>query len=84
VLDNRVAGILTALLPGGGLLPDPGVLVYRAPGDVALRLDGFADRASVAQAATNVMSGQTAPATTATAPATAPAATAAPATPAAP
>ena len=45
VLDNKVAGILTALLPGGGLLPDPGVLVYRAPGDIALRLDGFADRA---------------------------------------
>ena len=55
VLDNKVAGILTALLPGGGLLPDPGVLVYRAPGDVALRLDGFADRASVAQAATNAL-----------------------------
>jgi hypothetical protein len=84
VLDNRVAGILTALLPGGGLLPDPGVLVYRAPGDVALRFDGFADRASVAQAATNVMSGQTAPDTTATAPTTAPAATAAPAIAAAP
>jgi hypothetical protein len=84
VLDNRVAGILTALLPGGGLLPDPGVLVYRAPGDVALRLDGFADRASVAQAATNVMSGEMGPDATATAPAAAPAATAAPATPAAP
>ena len=74
VLDNKVAGILTALLPGGGLLPDPGVLVYRAPGDIAIRLDGFADRASVAQAATNVISGQTgsvvsaaaAPATTGT------------------
>jgi hypothetical protein len=61
VLDNKVAGILTALLPGGGLLPDPGVLVYRAPGDIAIRLDGFADRASVAQAATNVISGQTGP-----------------------
>ena len=59
VLDNKVAGILTALLPGGGLLPDPGVLVYRAPGDIAIRLDGFADRASVAQAATNVITGQT-------------------------
>ena len=57
VLDNKVAGILTALLPGGGLLPDPGVLVYRAPGDIAVRLDGFADRASVAQAATNVITG---------------------------
>jgi hypothetical protein len=67
VLDNKVAGILTALLPGGGLLPDPGVLVYRAPGDIAIRLDGFADRASVAQAATNVISGQAGPAVSAAA-----------------
>jgi hypothetical protein len=66
VLDDKVAGILTALLPGGGLLPDPGVFVYRAPGNVALRLDGFADRAAVAQAATNAMSGETGPATTGT------------------
>ena len=69
VLDNKVAGLLTALLPGGGLLPDPGVLVYRAPGDVALRLDGFADRASVAQAATNALHGETGPAPASTAPA---------------
>ena len=78
VLDNRVAGILTALLPGGGLLPDPGVLVYRAPGDVAIRLDGFADRDAVAQAATNALAGETGPApvSTVSAPAaTAPAAT---------
>jgi hypothetical protein len=66
VLDNKVAGILTALLPGGGLLPDPGVFIYRAPGKVALRLDGFADRGAVAQAATNAMSGETGPAATAT------------------
>ena len=59
VLDNKVAGILTALLPGGGLLPDPGVLVYRAPGDIMVRLDGFADRTSVAQAVTNALAGQT-------------------------
>ena len=69
VLDNKVAGLLTALLPGGGLLPDPGVLVYRAPGDVALRLDGFADRASVAQAATNALHGETGPAPVSTVPA---------------
>jgi hypothetical protein len=69
VLDNKVAGLLTALLPGGGLLPDPGVLVYRAPGDVALRLDGFADRASVAQAATNALHGETGPAPASTVPA---------------
>ena len=86
VLDNKVAGILTALLPGGGLLPDPGVLVYRAPGKVALRLDGFADRATVAQAATNAMSGETGPATTETVPAAAvvPAASVAPTTTTAP
>jgi len=58
VLDNNVAGILTALLPGGGLLPAPGVLVYRAPGELMVRLDGFADRTSVAQAVTNAQAGQ--------------------------
>jgi len=87
VLDNKVAGILTGLLPDGGLLPDPGVFIYRAPGDVALRLDGFADRDTVAQAATNVMSGETGPVSTSTNPtaATAPAAgSAAPATTGAP
>jgi hypothetical protein len=78
VLDNKVAGLLTGLLPGGGLLPDPGVLVYRAPGEVAVRLDGFADRDAVAQAATNVVAGEI-QTPTATVPATAPAATAAPA-----
>ena len=66
VLDNKVAGLLTALLPGGGLLPDPGVLVYRAPGDIALRLDGFNDRSTVAQAATNVLNGESGPITVST------------------
>jgi hypothetical protein len=61
VLDDKVAGILTGLLPGGGLLPDPGVLVYRAPGEIALRLDGFHDRFAVAQAATNAAVGDTDP-----------------------
>lgn len=64
VLDNKVAGILTALLPGGGLLPDPGVLVYRAPGQIAIRLDGFNDRDAVAQAALNAMAGESDPVTT--------------------
>ena len=61
VLDNSVAGPLTALLPGGGLLPDPGVLVYRAPGTLAFRLDGFNDRDAVAQAAQNAAAGQSDP-----------------------
>lgn len=55
VLDNSIAGPLTALLPGGGLLPDPGVLVYRAPGDIMVRFNGFVDRATVSQAVTNAL-----------------------------
>lgn len=58
VLDDAVAGRLTALLPGGGLLPDPGVLVYKAPGNIAFRFDGFVDRATVAQAAANASQGE--------------------------
>jgi hypothetical protein len=65
VLDDKVAGILTALLPSGGLLPEPGVLIYRAPGTIAMRIDGFADRDSIAQAATNAL--MLPPATTAAA-----------------
>jgi hypothetical protein len=57
VLDDKIAGLLTGLLPGGGLLPDPGVLIYRAPGDIMVRLDGFADRDSVAQAVANALAG---------------------------
>jgi len=81
VLDNKVAGILTALLPGGGLLPDPGVLVYRAPGNLALRLDGFSDRTSVAQAAANALAGENGPAPAPAPAAAAPVAAAAPAGP---
>jgi len=66
VLDNKVAGILTALLPSGGLLPEPGVLIYRAPGTIAVRMDGFADRDSVAQAADNALAAPVAPTTSAT------------------
>ena len=82
VLNNKVAGILTALLPDGGLLPDPGVLVYRAPGNIAIRLDGFADRDAVAQAATNALAGETQPLSTSTTDTTAAAAVTPPAAPA--
>jgi hypothetical protein len=50
VLDTQQAGPLMKLL---GVLPDPAVLVYRRPGDLAARFDGFADRDTVAQAVTN-------------------------------
>lgn len=57
VLDNKVAGPLTALLPKGDMLPDPGVLVYRAPGQLLYRFSGYLDRDAVAQAATNAQAG---------------------------
>jgi hypothetical protein len=79
VLDNKVAGILTGLRSDGSLLPDPGVLVYRAPGDVAIELDGFNDRDAVAQAAKNAMAGES-ESTPTTAASTTPAAAAVPAT----
>jgi len=60
LLDDAVASPLTAILPGGGLLPDPGVLVFSAPGTLVLRFDGFADRDAVAQAAAQALSGRTA------------------------
>jgi hypothetical protein len=50
VLRQRQAG---ALLRQLGVLPDPAVLVYRRPGDIVARFDGFADRDTVAQAVAN-------------------------------
>ena len=67
VLDNQVAGILTGLRSDGSLLPDPGVLLYRAPGNVVIELDGFNDREAVAQAAKNALAGETDEASTTTA-----------------
>lgn len=61
VLDDKVAGLLTALLPAGTMLPDPGILIYRAPGTLVYRFDGFLDRDAVAQAATDAAAGQTDP-----------------------
>lgn len=51
VLDNLVAGALTSEFPGGGLLPEPGVLIYRRPDTLVQLINGFADRDIVAQAA---------------------------------
>jgi len=57
VLDNAVAGPLTAVLPAGQLLPQPGLLIYRRPNKLVQRIDGFADRDAVAQAAVSSASG---------------------------
>ena len=50
VLDQHEAGPLVHEL---GVLPDPAVLVYRRPGKLVARFDGFADRDTVAQAVAN-------------------------------
>jgi hypothetical protein len=39
-----------------GVIQDPAVLVLRPPGDLIVRIDGFADRDTVAQAAANASS----------------------------
>ena len=39
-----------------GVIHDPAVLVLRPPGDMVVRIDGFADRDTVAQAAANAAS----------------------------
>jgi hypothetical protein len=39
-----------------GAIQDPAVLVLRPPGDLVVRIDGFADRDTVAQAAANAAS----------------------------
>jgi hypothetical protein len=62
VLDDSVAGPLTGALPGGGLLAVPGLLIYRRPGTLVERVDGFVDREAVAQLA---LAALTAPAVTA-------------------
>jgi hypothetical protein len=50
VLNESQARPLAELL---GTLEDPAVLVFKRPGDVYLRLPGFADQQTVAQAAAN-------------------------------
>jgi hypothetical protein len=50
VLSQAQVGKLTAQL---GLLPDPGLLVYVRPARLAIKISGFADKETVAQAAQN-------------------------------
>ena len=50
VLNDAVAGPLTALLPSGQLLPNPGIAVFGRPGKLLYRNDGYLDRAGVMQA----------------------------------
>jgi len=54
VLSQAQVGKLTQTL---GLLPDPGFLVYTRPGTLVSRINGFADKETVAQAAQNAARG---------------------------
>jgi hypothetical protein len=54
VLSEAQVGKLTAHL---GLLPDPGLLVYVRPGTLAVKISGFADKETVAQAAQDATQG---------------------------
>ncbi len=54
VLSQAQVGKLTERL---GLLPDPGLLVYVRPGTLAVKISGFADKETVAQAAQNAVRG---------------------------
>jgi hypothetical protein len=54
VLSQAEVGKLTEQL---GLLPDPAVLVFTRPAVLAARIDGFADKETVAQAAQNAAHG---------------------------
>lgn len=50
LLNDAVAGPLTALLPSGELLPNPGFAIYKRPGTLVFRSDGYLDPAAVTQA----------------------------------
>jgi hypothetical protein len=55
VLSKREVGKLTEQL---GLLPNPGILVYVRPGRLGARINGFADKETVAQATQNAALGR--------------------------
>jgi hypothetical protein len=50
LLNESIAGPLTALLPAGELLPNPGFVIYRRPGTLVYRSDGYLDRTGAEQA----------------------------------
>jgi hypothetical protein len=63
VTSERVAAPLTSLLTGGAsaadrVLDDPAVLVFKSPRTLFVRLSGWNDRDTVAQAVANALSAQ--------------------------
>lgn len=63
VTSEKVAAPLTSLLTGGAsaadrVLDDPAVLVFKSPKTLFVRLSGWNDRDTVAQAVANALGGQ--------------------------
>ena len=61
--SEKVAAPLTSLLTGGAtpadrVLDDPAVLVFQSPKTLYVRLSGWTDRDTVAQAAENALGSQ--------------------------
>jgi hypothetical protein len=54
-IDVRTNGV-DSLNARYGVIQDPAVLVLRPPGSLVVRIEGFADRDTVAQAAVNAAS----------------------------
>jgi hypothetical protein len=50
LLNDKVAGPLTALLPAGELLPNPGVAIYERSGTILYRSDSYLREAEVVEA----------------------------------
>jgi hypothetical protein len=50
LLNDSVAGPLTSFLPANELLPNPGIVIYRRPGTLVYRSDGYLNRTAVEQA----------------------------------
>jgi hypothetical protein len=53
VLHDAIAGPLTALLPDGQILPNPGFAIYNRSGTILFRSDGYLNEDAVAQAITD-------------------------------
>jgi hypothetical protein len=50
LLNDSIAGPLTALLPANQILPNPGIAIYDRTGTIVFRGDGYLSRTTIAQA----------------------------------
>jgi hypothetical protein len=55
ILDERIAGPLTAMVGNGTVLQSPGILIFKRPAMLMNKIDGFSDRDAIAEAIANAM-----------------------------